>query len=33
MDAHAYPEQLAAFVAGAWLRLWQLHSQVLIDDE
>jgi len=22
-----------AFVAGAWLRLWQLHSQVLIDDE
>jgi len=24
---------LLAFVAGAWLRLWQLHSQVLIDDE
>ncbi len=22
-----------AFIAGAWLRLWQLHSQVLIDDE
>lgn len=22
-----------AFVAGVWLRLWQLHSQVLIDDE
>ena len=22
-----------AFVVGAWLRLWQLHSQVLIDDE
>lgn len=22
-----------AFVAGVWLRVWQLHSQVLIDDE
>lgn len=22
-----------AFIAGAWLRLWQLHSQVLLDDE
>ena len=22
-----------AFFAGVWLRLWQLHSQVLIDDE
>jgi hypothetical protein len=22
-----------AFLVGAWLRLWQLHSQVLLDDE
>lgn len=34
--ARAWPWLLlAAFamLAGAWLRIWQLHSQVLIDDE